>query len=308
VTDAATQPLVREHLSPDEVSQVRALIDAVTAVDHTPPLSDHVMLHLPGGGDADVRHLLVHAEDRLVGYAHLDVTDQVEGPSAELAVHPDFRNRGIGRALAAELTQLSPDGRLRLWAHGMHESAAKLAEAGGFHRSRVLWQMRRSLRAPLPPLVMPEGVSVRTFVVGQDERAWTEVNNRAFAEHPDQGHWSVGEVSVREREAWFDPGGFFLAFRGDRLVGFHWTKVHGAQHEGHVHEALGEVYVVGVDPSEQGNGLGPALTLLGLHHLQQRGLSSVMLYVDETNTNAIRVYQRLGFSRHSTDVCFALTP
>jgi ribosomal protein S18 acetylase RimI-like enzyme len=33
-----------------------------------------------------------------------------------------------------------------------------------------------------------------------------------------------------------------------------------------------------------------------------------MLYVDETNTNAIGVYERLGFSRHSVDVCYALTP
>ena len=87
-----------ERLAPEDVAQVRGLIDAVTAVDHSSPLSDHVMLHLPGGGDADVRHLLVHAGDQLVGYAHLDTTDEVEGPSAELAVHPDFRNRGIGRA------------------------------------------------------------------------------------------------------------------------------------------------------------------------------------------------------------------
>jgi mycothiol synthase len=308
VTDAATRPLVQTRLSPDDVRQVHALIDAVTTVDHTSPLSDHVMLHLPGGGDDDSRHLLVHADGQLVGYAHLDVSDQVEGPSAELAVHPDHRNRGIGRALAAALVEQSPDGRLRLWAHGMHPAAAKMAAAGGFRKARALWQMRRSLRSSLPPLHLPDGVTVRTFVVGQDEQAWTEVNNRAFAEHPDQGHWSVEEVLVREQEAWFDPEGFFLAFREDRLVGFHWTKVHVTHHVGHVHDALGEVYVVGVDPSEQGNGLGPALTLLGLHHLQRRGLPSVMLYVDETNTNAIRVYERLGFTRHSTDVCYAVTP
>jgi mycothiol synthase len=300
------EPVVHKHLSPADVERVRTLLDVVTAADHTPPLSDHVMLHLPGGGDADVRHVLVWADGQLVGYAHLDVTDVVAGPSGELTVDPAYRNKGVGRALASELIALSPDGRLRLWAHGEHPAAAKMAAAGGFVQSRVLWQMRRSLEVPLPGYALPEGVTVRAFRVGEDEQAWTEVNNRAFDEHPDQGRWSVQEVMVREREPWFDPAGFFLAFRGPALVGFHWTKVHGGHQDGdHVHEALGEVYVVGVDPSEQGHGLGPALTLLGLHHLRDKGLGSVMLYVDETNTNAIRVYERLGFTRHSTDVCFS---
>ena len=54
----------------------------------------------------------------------------------------------------------------------------------------------------------------------------------------------------------------------------------------------------------QGQGLGPVLTVLGLKHLQDKGLREALLYVDEENTNAIRVYERLGFSRTSTDVCF----
>jgi mycothiol synthase len=119
----------------------------------------------------------------------------------------------------------------------------------------------------------------------------------------------VDEVLVREAEPWFDPKGFFLAFRDDKLVGFHWTKVHGgAIRNGHDHPPIGEVYIVGVDPSEQGRGLGPALTLLGLHHLQQQGLDSVLLYVDESNSPAIRVYERLGFTRWATDVCWSRGP
>jgi mycothiol synthase len=306
-----TDLVVQTRLSPEDVERVHELLERVTEADGTAPLSEHVMLHLPGGGDTDVRHVLVRDGDQVVGYAHLDVTDEVAGPSGELTVHPDHRNRGIGRALAAELVQLSPDGRLRLWAHGEHPGAAAMAKAGGFVRSRVLWQMRRSLTTPLPPVQLPQGITVRTFVVGQDEQAWTDVNNRAFAEHREQGGWSLHEVMVREREPWFDPAGFFLAFRDDRLVAFHWTKVHGEHHEHehpdghHAHDLLGEVYVVGVDPSEQGNGLGPTMTLVGLHHLQDKGLQSVMLYVDETNTNAIRVYERLGFTRHATDVSFS---
>jgi mycothiol synthase len=303
-----SEPVVRTRLSADEVEAVRRLVDEVTAADGVRPFSDHVMLHLPRGGDADVRHLLVYDDGKLVAAAHLDVTDEVSGSSAELAVHPSARKHGIGRALTSRLLTLTPDGRLRLWAHGEHPAAGRLAHSMGFTRSRVLWQMRMPLSEPLPEVTLPEGIEIRTFEVGRDEQAWTEINNRAFAEHPDQGGWGLEEVQLREAESWFDPKGFFLTFRGDRLVGFHWTKVHGSHGDsghGHDHPPIGEVYVVGVDPSEQGRGLGPALTLLGLHHLQDQGLDDVLLYVDEANTNAIRVYERLGFTRYATDVCWS---
>jgi mycothiol synthase len=185
----------------------------------------------------------------------------------------------------------------------------------GFRQSRALWQMRRSLYAPLPAPSWPTGVTVRTFEPGRDDAAWVEVNAVAFADHPEQGQWTLDDLHRRMGEPWFDPAGFFLAWRADQLVGFHWTKVHGGDdphevdgphaHDGHGHDPIGEVYVVGVAPSEQGNGLGKALTLVGLRHLRSRGLPAAMLYVDADNESAIRLYTRLGFTRWETDVMFS---
>jgi mycothiol synthase len=70
-------------------------------------------------------------------------------------------------------------------------------------------------------------------------------------------------------------------------------------------EPVGEVYVVGVDPEEQGSGLGRALTLVGLHYLRSRGLRQVMLYVDADNLAAIRLYETMGFTRTRADVMYA---
>ena len=298
---------------------VHRLVAQVEEADGTAPLSEHVLLHLPYGGDAEVRNLLVREAGDVVAYAHLDVTDQVDGSSAELAVLPTARGRGLARALVAELLEQVPDGRLRLWAHGDAPAAAALAGGLGFTRNRVLFQMRRSLTEALPQPQVPDGVVLRTFVPGQDEQEWTELNNRAFVHHPDQGGWGVHEVELREKEPWFDPAGFFLAERNGRLVGFHWTKVHGGHggdaphehdeehpdHEHHDHPPIGEVYIVGVDPSEQGRGLGPYLTLVGLHSLAARGLTEVLLYVDESNAAAVKTYERLGFRRHSVDVMYS---
>src|SRR5262249_26027068 len=151
---------------------------------------------------------------------------------------------------------------------------------------RALWQMRRSLQSRLGRPQLADGLTIRTFQVGQDEDAWVELNKKAFARHPEQGAWTRADLELREQEPWFDPAGFFLAERDGRIVGFHWTKIHGRRADGHEHEheAIGEVYVVGVDPAERGSGLGRALTLVGLRYLRAQGLSQVMLYVDETNT------------------------
>ena len=64
------------------------------------------------------------------------------------------------------------------------------------------------------------------------------------------------------------------------------------------------MYILGVDPAARGLGLGAALTLAGLRYLRGRGLDQVMLYVDESNPRAVALYQRNGFVRWTTDVCF----
>jgi mycothiol synthase len=216
--------------------------------------------------------------------------------------------------------------------------------------------MRRSLTGDLPATELPDGVRLRSFLPGLDDEEWVGLNARAFVDLPDQGGWTLHDLHVRMREPWFDPSGFLVAVEDvdgvETMVGFHWTKVHGAhEHEhshehshegavdghgghshdhehshdhshddgpehvhdaahagrsvvghGHAHDPIGEVYVVGVDPSQRGRGLGRALTLAGLAHLRAEGLPDAMLYVDARNTAAIALYESLGFTRYDVDV------
>ncbi|MGW1724762.1 mycothiol synthase [Streptomyces sp. NPDC002306] len=284
-------------LSPEQTESVLALLAEAALNDGQQAVSEQGRLQLRGGAREGVSHLLLSVGDELVGYAQLEDTDPVEAPAAEMVVHPAHRGHGHGRALGSALLAASGK-RLRVWAHGGHSAARHLAQVLGLTLFRELRQMRRSLTDfELSEPALPEGVTMRTFEPGADDAAWLAVNSAAFAHHPEQGSLTQRDLDDREAEAWFDPAGFFLAFRGDRLIGFHWTKVHAE-------ERLGEVYVLGVAPGAQGGGLGKALTTVGLRHLAAQALTTAMLYVDADNKAAVSVYERLGFRTHETDLMY----
>ncbi|MEU6221265.1 mycothiol synthase [Streptomyces sp. NPDC047022] len=290
-------------LSPDQAEAVLALLAEAARVDGQQAVSEQGRLQLRGGEREGVTHLLLMVGDILAGYAQLEDTDPVEAPAAELVVHPSLRGHGHGRALGSALLAASGK-RLRVWAHGGHSAARHLAQVLGLTLFRELRQLRRPLTdLDLPEPKLPDGVTVRAFVPGQDDAAWLAVNAEAFAHHPEQGSLTQRDLDDRKAEPWFDPQGFFLAERSGegaevaRLIGFHWTKVHAR-------EQIGEVYVLGVRPGVQGGGLGRALTTIGLRHLAAQGLPTAMLYVDADNKAALTVYERLGFLTHETDLMY----
>ncbi|MFD0143987.1 MULTISPECIES: mycothiol synthase [unclassified Streptomyces] len=286
-----------DELSPEQVTDVLDLLEATDRADGVHAVSEQGRLYLRHGRREGVRHFLLTVGAQLYGYAQLEDTDPVEAPAAELVVHPSHRGRGHGRALGTALLAASGK-RLRVWAHGGKAAARHLAQVLGLTLFRELRQLRRPL-VPLdiPEPALPEDVTVRTFVPGQDDAAWLAVNAAAFAHHPEQGSLAQRDLDDRFAEPWFDPKGFFLAEKEGKLIGFHWTKTHAE-------EQLGEVYVIGILPEAQGSGLGKALTAIGLRHLAAQGLPTAMLYVDADNTAAVTVYERLGFVTHEVDLMY----
>jgi mycothiol synthase len=290
----------RPSLTPDDQQRIRELIAAATHADGIAPVGEQVLREL---ALRRTRHLLATDAERVVGYLNLAPATDTATPMAELVVAPDARRRGIGSGmLAAALT--AGGEATRVWAHGNLEPARATAATLGLKAVRELWRMRRTLR-DLPPTVIPSGVQLRPYSGPADDAELLRVNGAAFSWHPEQGGLTPDDVADRRSETWFDPGGLFLAFdeHTRKLVGFHWTKVHRD------HPGLGEVYVLAVDPSEQGRGLGRALTLVGLHHLADR-LSGdrepeVMLYTEADNTAAVHTYQRLGFEVSGVDTAYA---
>ncbi len=297
IPEPGRQILTYDELTPEQAEAVLGLLAEAAGNDGMQAVSEQGRLQLRGGKREGVRHFLLTVGDELIGYAQLEDTDPVEAPAAELVVHPRHRGRGHGRALGSALLGASGK-RLRVWAHGGKSAARHLAQVLGLSLFRELRQLRRSLsELDIPEPVFPAGVTVRTFVPGQDDAAWLAVNAAAFAHHPEQGSLTQRDLDDRKNEPWFDPKGFFLAERDGEIIGFHWTKVHAEEH-------LGEVYVVGIRPDAQGGGLGKALTAIGLRHLAAQQMPTAMLYVDADNPAALAVYERLGFVTHEVDLMY----
>lgn len=213
------------------------------------------------------------------------------GWSVELETPSDVADARDVLAAALEAVRRSGGGLLRHWARAGDPVAVAASEALGFARERELHQLRRLL-----PVGMALDLVVRPFVVGQDDAAWLEVNNRAFGWHPEQGRWTIQDLHARMAEPWFDAAGFLLHESAGQIDGFCWTKTHGGEEP-----PLGEIYVIAVDPASGRKGLGRALTLAGLDHLYRAGFETGMLYVDGTNEAGLRLYANLGFTVHHTD-------
>lgn len=208
--------------------------------------------------------------------------------------------RGLEGELAAAVAsvQAGGGGNCRLWIGHVMTGDDDLAARWGFAPYRDLLQLRRALPAP------PSDLAVRPFEPG-DSAAVLALNRRAFSWHPEQGAMTAEDLRARQSEPWYDPAGFLLHEREGRLAGFCWTKVHPGGGSPPDDVAMGEIYVIAVDPDFQGQGIGAPLTLAGLAYLHSRGPAIAMLYVESDNAAANAVYERLGFRRHHTNRAYA---
>lgn len=273
------------------MTNLHQLIARARTADGQPPFSDQAIVDLRSGS-----RTLIEVE-----HGAAIVALPTDGPAeAEFVVDPDARGQGIGTTLLEAIIARS---RLDLlvWAHGDHPAARALAASHGLVAVRELLQLRMAVPTPPvepTPVVEPVETRFTEFLVGTDEDDWVALNSRVFAFHAEQGSVTRADVLELELELWFDAGDFILARRGEHLVGYCWLKIeHG----------LGEIYVLGVDGSARGGGLGRRLMQAGFARLASRGVPTVALYVESDNAAAIALYRSLGFETHSRDIQYRLT-
>jgi mycothiol synthase len=154
--------------------------------------------------------------------------------------------------------------------------------------TRMLQLMR--VKLPVETTAVPAGATLRNFEAGRDADAWLEQNNAAFANHPEQGAWHQRDLDERTHEPWFDPSGFLLLEIEGRVAASCWTKVHELHPD-----RFGEIYVISVHPDFQHHHLGRVMVTQGLNVLWHKGVGHAVLFVDESNEPAKKLYESLGF-------------
>ena len=297
------EAVIHGTLDDETARAARLIAEKAEAADDVAGLSEQAFAAI---GTDRVTHVTSHRDGVLVGYANITPGRDDEPAMVEAIVDPPARGKGVGGELIAAALEEAGSGA-RIWAHGDLPAAQAVARSRGLEPLRELLSMRRPLddpQNPLPPLTVPDDLVLRTYAGSGDDAEILRVNNAAFDWHPEQGGWSIDEITARTGSDWFDPEGLFLVFDHadpDTLLGFHWTKVHPATD---TEPSIGEVYIVGVDTGTQGRGLGKLLTLAGLIYLEERGLPIVELYVEGDNAAALHTYEKLGFTQHSIDVAY----
>jgi mycothiol synthase len=296
-------------LDATQLAELAALLTRCERADHHPALAEPQRAAAArsdlGGNGA---HVLLAYEDGLVGFAF--ITPALDGATAlHVAVDPDHRDGPEGiqhELLRTALPHATAGGRaVRLWIMQATADDDAVAHNLGFEPERDLLQMRVPLPLPSEVVASARPVATRAFQPGRDDSAWLSINNRAFADHPEQGRWTLDELHEHMEFEWFDPEGFLVADRpdGNGLLGSCWTKVDRTSEP-----VLGEIYVISVDPDLHSQGWGRALTVAGLQWMARQGVTVGMLYVTGSNTAAVTLYESLGFTVDHVDRSYLLAP
>ncbi|HLF27174.1 MAG TPA: GNAT family N-acetyltransferase [Anaerolineae bacterium] len=220
-------------------------------------------------------------------------------------VHPDYQGRGIGSAMlgwaeerARQAIPKAPEGaRVTMFSRAISVDAGAdpLLRQAGFELIRHSYLMAIDLEAPPPAPAWPEGIALRTLVVGQDERATVQAVRDAFRDHwghverpfeDDLQHW----LHFIQNDGTFDPTLWFLAMDGDQIAGVSLCWLRSQEDP-----QLSWVGTLGVLRPWRRQGLGLALLLHSFGEFYRRSQRKVGLGVDASSlTGATRLYERAG--------------
>jgi mycothiol synthase len=256
------------------------------------------------GIDREKDLLLVQAPDsQTIGYVMIYRSpDEPQTITASPVIHPNFHGMGLGNFLnewaqqrAQQIAATLPPEKhvvLQSWIKHTDRLVHDLLTRAGFSPERYFRYMEIDLSKTLPVPAWPEGITVRSFIPGQDERATYEASAEAFSTNEDLydnfsfEEWCRWDIGLES----FDPSLAFLAIHHDQIIGttFGWLLAGD-------NATIGWITDVAVRPAYRGQGIAQALLCHTFAVCKRRGATICSLNVDTANPNgAIHLYERAG--------------
>ena len=228
----------------------------------------------------------------IVGFAILQPEPPIGRAVASIGVLGPHGGRGTRRRLlqAIEARAKTLGARvLHVQTGASDQDYVEDLEAEGFGEVRRFSDMRWQGES-LPPRRMPEGCWVRSFRIGEDEAALTQLQNAAF-----ESNWgfcpnTVEQIEARVRSKRCDPEGIVFLMQGDQIAGYNWTL-----RASNDTASTGWISMTGAHPDYRGKGLGTAAVAAGMEYLNAKGVDRIELEVDQANSHAVEMYRKLGF-------------
>jgi mycothiol synthase len=248
------------------------------------------------------------AGNEIVAYGHREWIDTRDAPLREYrtdgAVLPDWRRRGLGRAVLAEnerraralaLTHQTHRAKvLGSWS-GEHQAGdIALLESSGYSVVRWFFIMGRPTLDDVPDLELPDGLEIRPVTPDLYNRVWG-ADVEAFRDH-----WGGHDESPAALQRFLDrpehdPSLWVVAFDGDEIAGGVLNTIYPTENES-LGVRRGWLDSVFTRRPWRRRGLARALIVRSLDVLRQRGMSSAVLGVDAENpTGALGLYEGVGF-------------
>lgn len=283
------------------------------------PTADQLQLEITGedGIDAGADIVLVEVDGRPVAEAQVWREIRSDRVVFEIGGHvrPEFRRRGIGRALltenlrrAGERWTAEAPGRpleARASAEDREVGHRAVLDQAGFESIRHFFLMRRPDLGTIPDAPLPDGLEIRPVTPDQ-HRAIFEAEREAFRDHWDDRE--VGDDVYRTTFARpeLDTSLWVVAWDGDEVAGVVQTWIWREENERlGVHR--GWLEHISVRRPWRRRGLARAITAAALVRLRDVGMDDAMLGVDsESPTGALGLYEGLGFEVDSRATAYRL--
>ncbi|HEX9091736.1 MAG TPA: GNAT family N-acetyltransferase [Anaerolineales bacterium] len=303
-----------QPFSPDrDIPRILSLRMAAEAVDQDGiEISEQVLrlqLNLPGHDPLHDRWVIENPDDpsTLVASALIRRPPGADTADANVLVHPDFRQRGLGTALLDRITDRARQlgvGAIQIYANARHMQASAFLHANGFFSLGAYTELRLSAGVRLPPVIWPYGYTLRTYAEVQDLSVLAQAMNLAYIPL-----WGHQEVTEEEMSSWlpdFNPQGIFLVFsEKGRVIGISRTEPSPecSQVNG---EPTGYIDAPGIVPQHRRLDLYRALVLTGIRWLRDQGQVLIEMESWGDKLEVLKMYRELGFIDKRQLVCYEL--